>query len=92
MSEILRERVRIAAHKSHGKADDDPQVIQARQNLAALQLERAIQKALTDWPPPTDQQLQRIAALLRAGGGASPPTDRKAVVESRLAELDGGAV
>ena len=45
--------------------DDDPRC------LAALQLERHIHKVLAGWPPPTDEQLQRIAALLRAGGDAA---------------------
>lgn len=40
-----------------------------------------------DWPEPTDEQLKSIAGLLRSGA----PQDRKTVVQSRIAELDGGA-
>ena len=66
-SKILRTRGSIAADKSHGKNDDEPRLIEKRQHLAALQLERAVQRALANAAPPTNEQLARIAALLRAG-------------------------
>jgi hypothetical protein len=98
MSEVLDEltsnirstRGSIAADKSHGKADNHPDLVGKRQNLAALRLEQAVRKTLATAPRPSDEQLQRIAALLRAGGGASPQPDHQAVVADRLAELEGG--
>jgi hypothetical protein len=45
----------------------------ARPAAAASQADsllRAVQKALADAPRPTDLQLARIAALLKAGGGS----------------------
>jgi hypothetical protein len=68
-SGIFKQRASIAADKSHGKADDHPDLVGKRQNLAALQLERAVRKTLASAPTPTDEQLARIAGLLRAGGG-----------------------
>ena len=62
-------RAQIAAHKSHGKPDDDPAVVTARQDLKALRLEEYVRKVVSEAPPLTDEQRDRIAAILRAGGG-----------------------
>jgi hypothetical protein len=67
-SNIYRERASISADKSHGKPDDDPGLVRKRQNLAALKLERHVRTLIAGWPKPTPEQLQRIAALLSAGG------------------------
>ncbi len=37
------------------------------------------------WPDPTNELLQKVAAILRSGSD-----DRKVVKDDRLAELDGG--
>jgi excisionase family DNA binding protein len=47
----------------------------------------AVDRVLAAWPALTDEQLDRIAALLRVGDSAA---DRQAAVQARLAELDGG--
>ena len=101
---VAHHRAKIAA-LSRDRLPDDPELVAARQNLAALRLEEHVCKVLAAAPRPTDEQLQRIAALLRAGGGASPPTPapqpasggsaapskgREAAVAERIAELDGG--
>jgi hypothetical protein len=40
-----------------------------RAALKAAKLEQAVQRALSDAPPLTDEQAQRIVSLLMAGGG-----------------------
>jgi len=64
-------RARIAA-LSRDREPDDPELLEARRSLRAVRLEEHVNKVLADWPPLTDEQLDRIAALLRAGsrGGA----------------------
>ena len=66
-SSVLSARGLVAAY-SRSRADDDPEYIAARQNLAALQLERHVQKVLATAPRPSDEQLQRIAGLLVRSG------------------------
>jgi hypothetical protein len=34
-------------------------------------IQSAVDELLADWPPLSDEQVNRIAALLRAGGDAS---------------------
>ena len=64
------ERARIAGLSSRpNRAPDDPQLVEARLNLRALRLEEHIRKVLADAPPLSDEQRNRIAALLRTGGG-----------------------
>jgi hypothetical protein len=70
LSALSHERALIGAY-SRSRDANDPALVAARQNLAALQLERAVHKALAKSPRPTDEQLQRIAGLLLAGGGAA---------------------
>lgn len=67
-ADIRSTRSSIGADKSRGKSDDDPTVASKYQNLHALQLERAVRQVLASAPRPTDEQLARIAALLKAGG------------------------
>lgn len=68
------ERARIAALKRGIRAGerpaDDPALTEAYRNLRALRLEEHVAKVIADWPPLTAAQLDRIAALLRAGGAA----------------------
>jgi hypothetical protein len=46
---------------------DDPELRAAKQNLEAANLRVAVEKCLASAHRPTDEQLDRIAALLRAG-------------------------
>lgn len=64
-----RERGRIAA-LSRSRTSDDPELVSARRNLRAARLEDHVQRVLAEAPPLTDEQRERIAALLRAGGAA----------------------
>lgn len=73
---------------------------------AAAAIEHA-KSLVSEWPEPTADQLERIAGLLKSasppgeppggtppatsGGTTSPAKSRRAVVESRIAALDGGA-
>jgi len=46
---------------------DDPRLIEAQRNLRAQCLAERIEKVVKQFPPLTDEQLERIAALLRSG-------------------------
>ena len=58
-----------ACVKNGERPADDLALLQARQNLKALRLEEHVRKMLAAAPRPSDEQLQRVAALLLAGGG-----------------------
>jgi hypothetical protein len=57
------------AKLSHLRAPDDPELIAAHQEFKAQLLADHVERNLHDWPPLTDAQIERIAALLRAGAG-----------------------
>jgi hypothetical protein len=64
------ERARIAGMSSRpNRPPNDPELVEARRNLRALRLEDHVRKVLAGAPPLTDDQRERIAELLRAGGG-----------------------
>ena len=46
------------------------QAAEARVDFRALKLEDHVRKVVAEAPPMSDAQRERIAALLRAGGGA----------------------
>ena len=52
---------------SRSRRNDDPEYVAVSQGLAYEQLAEHAAKVVADWPDPTDEQLSRIAALLRAG-------------------------
>jgi hypothetical protein len=100
VSDILHERARIGA-LSRSRANDDPELVAARQSLKALRLEEYVLKVVAEAPPLTPEVRDRIAQILRGGappggnphagsGGSSAPTKREEVVRARIAELDGG--
>ena len=71
---------RIAHHKARVAAiartisagerpADDAEYVEAKRDLNTANLEAAVLKCLAKAPKPTDEQLSRIAGLLRAGGG-----------------------
>jgi hypothetical protein len=62
-------RAKVAAF-SRDRLPDDPDLVDARQNLAALKIEDHVRRVISEAPPLTDEQRERIAALLRAGGAA----------------------
>lgn len=70
---------RIGHHKgavaglSRSRHPDDPDLIEARRELAAAKLEAYVQKVVANAPPLTSSQRDRIAVLLRparSGGDA----------------------
>jgi hypothetical protein len=69
------ERARVAALtrcvKAGERGADDAELVAAKQNLKTLRLEEHVRRVLADAPRPTDEQLTRIAALLRVGGDAA---------------------
>ncbi|KLU10621.1 hypothetical protein [Kocuria sp. SM24M-10] len=60
-----RSRVAVNTRYGHTAAANE-----ARQELAAAKLERAINAALATAPPLTDAQRTRLSRLLQDGGGA----------------------
>lgn len=64
MSETLALRGRVAS-LSRSRPATDPDLINARRDLAAAKLDAYIKKVVSEAPPLTDEQRDRIAALLR---------------------------
>lgn len=60
------ERARVAA-LTRSRTPDDPDLIAARRDMRALQLEEHVQRVVAEAPPLTEKQRQRIAALLQTG-------------------------
>lgn len=48
---------------------DHPKVIEARRELDVCNLADHVAEVVAGWPPLTEEQLDHIAGLLRAGGG-----------------------
>lgn len=65
----LSQRGRVAA-LTRSRPTDDPELVEAKRNLKALSLEEYVRRVVSQAPPLTDEQRDRIAALLRAGGAA----------------------
>lgn len=61
------ERARIAS-LSHRRPANDPELIDARQNLKAIRLEEHVRSVVESWPPLRPAQAARVAALLLQGG------------------------
>jgi hypothetical protein len=68
------ERARIAALKRGIRAGerpaDDPALTEAYRNLRAGRLEEHVAKVIADWPPLTEQQIEKVVAMLRTGASA----------------------
>lgn len=62
------ERARVAS-LSRSRSADDPELVEARQNLKALRLEEYVRKTVEQAPPLSDDQLLSIAALLQPRSG-----------------------
>ncbi|QFS91146.1 hypothetical protein FIV07_10310 [Mycobacterium sp. THAF192] len=59
----------------------------AKRDLAAAKIANYVDRVLSEAPPLSDDQRNRLAELLRP---VRRPADRTSVVADRLAELDGG--
>lgn len=65
---VRRDRARLAALARH-RNPDDPELIDARRQLRAASLADRIREDVAKWPPLTDEQRDRLAALLRPADG-----------------------
>ena len=89
---VAHHRARVGAITRAVRAGERPSadLDNARRDLAWEKLAEHAESVVAGWPQPTDIQLQRIAALLSAGGvlpGDGPrPRGCKAVAE-RITEL-----
>lgn len=50
---------------------DDVELLEARRSLAFERLREQAEQIVTDWPPLTEQQIDNVVAILRAGQGAA---------------------
>lgn len=64
---IARSR-RARAVRDHGR--ESPEAVTAKRDLEAAKLQRNVTEVIATAPRLTDEQCQRIAALLLAGGPA----------------------
>lgn len=63
--EIFKARSELAVRVRDGKPTEE-----ARRNLAAAKLEQFISKVIAEAPPLSDEQVDKIALLLRPRAGA----------------------
>lgn len=70
MSNWTVHRAKVASLSRSRKADD-PELITARRNLKAARLEDYVSRVVSTAPPLTAEQLDRVAVLLRTGGGVA---------------------
>jgi len=68
MSSISHHRAKTAA-LSRSRRPDDPELLDARRQLAASVLEKHVAKVVALAPPLTPDQRDRIATLLSGGAG-----------------------
>lgn len=61
------ERARVAS-LTRSRPADDPDLLNARRDLRAERLAVHIAKVVSEAPPLTDEQRDRLAVLLRGGG------------------------
>lgn len=47
--------------------ESHPDTLAAKRELAAMSIEAFVEKKLADAPPLTDEQVERLAAILRGG-------------------------
>ncbi len=73
--EVSKARARVGALsrcvKTGERSPDDPAVVNAKTDLAAANIAAYVEKVLSGAPPLSNDQRERIAALLRAGGAAA---------------------
>lgn len=70
-TEWTHHRAKVAA-LSRDRSPDDPQLLAARRDLAAANVERYVARVVAEAPPLTPEQRDRIARLLRnSGAGAA---------------------
>lgn len=66
MSEVLKARAALGVASRRG---DDEAATDARRDLAAAKIAAYIEKVVADAPPLTDEQRDRLSAIIGAGRG-----------------------
>jgi hypothetical protein len=61
---LMHERARVAS-LTRSRSDDDPELLDARRNLAAERLAAYIEKTVSAAPPFSEDQRARLTSLLR---------------------------
>ncbi|MGI8701633.1 MAG: hypothetical protein ACR2JU_10600 [Nocardioidaceae bacterium] len=72
MSEVLHHRGKVAA-LTRSRSSDDPDLLGASRDLAAAKLAAYVERVVSNAPPLTIEQRDRIAALLSVARGAGDP-------------------
>jgi hypothetical protein len=67
MSDALTHRARVAA-LTRSRAHSDPDLVAARRDLAAANLEEAIRRTVASAPPLTTEQRDLLARLITGSG------------------------
>lgn len=70
ISPIFKARGTIAA-LSRSRTPDDPELVAAKRSLAVLNLEKYVERVVSEAPPLTSEQADHIAALLRPTSGGA---------------------
>lgn len=83
------ERARVAS-LTRSRTADDPDLVNARRNLAAARLEEHIARVVAEAPPLTEEQRDRLAGLLRSAEPAPKVLRRPTTVNERI--ISGGDV
>lgn len=65
-STLVQKRGRVGALTQHRTADD-PELVDARRDLAASVMEEQARRLVEKFPPLSDEQVGRIVSLLRGG-------------------------
>ncbi|MCH9729162.1 MAG: hypothetical protein K0U84_05690 [Actinomycetia bacterium] len=68
-AEVARLRASLA-RRTQSYPPGHPKVIEAKQQLVVAGLVEHVKRVVSDWPTPTPEQLEPIAALLKSGGAA----------------------
>lgn len=84
MSVLHHERARVAA-LTRSRTSDDPDLVDARRNLAAERLAAYIEKTVAAAPPLTPEQRTRLTELLRPHRAAALATPTTADGGDRVA-------
>lgn len=67
---LYSKRAKVAA-LSRSRTKDDPELLTAKQDLAASKLAQYVERVVAEAPPLSEQQTDRIVTLLRPTGGGA---------------------
>lgn len=66
MSNWTTHRAKVAA-LSRSRSNNDPELVTARRDLKASRLEDYVSRVVSEAPPLTPEQIDRVSVLLRGG-------------------------